>query len=162
MSTTVAYRLREEYAGTVEQIAEEGADPVEVPAFTGGLISVGSTGRELNIRELLDEEPHPGLIVVDAADTPAVVALDEFPALERNDRQDLELDVDTGPTATELKAQAKAAGLDHYSGLRREELELALERHADALAATSRLEEHPLAGVTDARELAAPTTGEDS
>jgi hypothetical protein len=167
MSDSVAYALREEFAGTVLQYEtvedESNGNGVEVPAFTGGLVSVGSTGRELNLRELLDEEPHPGLIVVDATDTPALVALDELAVLERVDAPAGEPEVNAGPTGNELRERAKAEGLTHYGSLKVAELELALERHADAIAAASRLEEHPLAGVTDARELAAYTVeGEDS
>lgn len=161
MSETIAYRLREEYAGTTVQYAtaedEEHGNGVEVPAFTGGLISVGSTGRELDLRELLDEEPHPGLIVVDATDTPAIAALDGIGVLERATDVDVDAELDAGPTRAELMDQARAAGLSHYSNLKRDEVRLALERHAEAIAATSRDEDHPLAGVTDARELAAFT-----
>ena len=81
----IAFELREEYAGTVEQF-ETQADKdagrgVEVPAFTGGIINAGA--RDVDVRELLDVEPHPGVIVIGEDDPALVMALDEYPPLKR-------------------------------------------------------------------------------
>lgn len=86
MSDTVAYALREEFAGTVTQVLEADADgnptkTVDVPAFGGGLIALGDDD-ELDLAEAL--EAGGGIITVDASAKPlAVTILDELPALKR-------------------------------------------------------------------------------
>jgi hypothetical protein len=130
---TIAYELREEFAGTVEQVEHEGAEPVEVPVFSGGLIAAGETedgkARDLNLRELLDEGD--GTIVVEDHDTAAITALDQYPALKRvrvepdaepivgayNDRN-------TGDLRTELKRR----GIEGAGNLSKDDAVAALER----------------------------------
>ena len=108
MST--AYALREAYDGTVVQYAtqeDKDADRgVEVPAFTGGVISAGD--RDVDVRELLDGTDYgpAGRIVVDDADAALVTALDEYPPLKRVDAGDASetADADAGDGLEQLKA----------------------------------------------------------
>lgn len=79
----VAFALREEFAGTVEQVEEDGGEPVTVPLYSGGLINIGpddETG-DLNVGEALEEGD--GVLVVDDNDPRVVNALDEYPPLKR-------------------------------------------------------------------------------
>jgi hypothetical protein len=79
--STVAFTLREAYAGTVEVLDGEGNPTGEqTPKYLGGLLRAGD--RDLDVRKLLDEGN--GTITVDAAAEPLVVAvLDEYPPLKR-------------------------------------------------------------------------------
>jgi hypothetical protein len=85
MTELLAYALREELAGTVVQYEtqkdKDAGNGVEVPAFTGGVIAAGE--RDVDVRDLLDADPHPGVIIVDPADTALVNALEAYPALKR-------------------------------------------------------------------------------
>lgn len=77
--STIAYALREAYAGTIPQ---EGPDGVtrEVPVYMGGLLGIDDE-RELNV---LDElEAGNGTIVVDESDTLVLNVLDNYPPLKR-------------------------------------------------------------------------------
>jgi hypothetical protein len=81
----IAYGLRDEFGGEVEQVIETDAagKPTKtetVPAFTGGLIRLDAE-RELNLREALDE--NDGVIVIDDGDQSAIVSLDGVEALKR-------------------------------------------------------------------------------
>lgn len=83
--SSVAYALREQYAGTVEQVLEADADgnptkTVEVPAYTGGVVALGD--RDLNVREELDSDPE-GYVLVPDTDDRAIAVLDEYPPLKR-------------------------------------------------------------------------------
>lgn len=81
----IAYTLREDYAGTVDQVLETDKDgnPTRtqtVPVFQGGVIAVGDS--DFNTLEALEEGG--GTIVVDEVARPELVqALDAFPALKR-------------------------------------------------------------------------------
>jgi hypothetical protein len=84
----VAYALRDELAGTVQQVPvdEDGneLEAITVPAFTGGVIVVDRGGNEpdgFDVREAIDEGG--GLIVVDENDAYLIGALDQYPALKR-------------------------------------------------------------------------------
>lgn len=70
----IAFTLREEFAGTVEQDGEQ------VPAFTGGVIRVDDD-RDVSLRDALDEGN--GFIVVEEDDAPLVTVLTEAPVLKR-------------------------------------------------------------------------------
>lgn len=140
----VAYALREEYDGTVEQVYEtdadgEPAETVEVPRFLGGILRAGET--ELDVRELLDDDEHTpaGIIVVDSALEPLVAAcLDEYPALKR-------VPVPAGATSSsptledltvpKLKERATAEGLAGASNAKRDDLVAALAYAAELRAA---------------------------
>lgn len=72
--STIAYGLRADYEGTVEQ------DGATVPRFLGGVIAVADRPA-IDLRLAL--EAGAGTIVVDELDTAAILALDASPALKR-------------------------------------------------------------------------------
>lgn len=92
----VAYALRAEFAGTVEQHVEasdprvddstpdspegDGLKLLEVPVYSGGVIK---TGFDEDLDVGLELEEGDGVIVVDASKASLVLALDEHPALKR-------------------------------------------------------------------------------
>lgn len=138
----VAYALREEYAGTVQQIAEEGADPVEVPAYTGGVIVVdrgtnpdGSSPPDgFDVREELDA--NDGVIVVDETDAALIGALDQYPALKRVPAPDDAAIVHgyADRTAGELRGEAKRRGITGAGSASIADLVTALEAWDDRTA----------------------------
>lgn len=139
MSDTVAYALREEYAGTVTQVLEADADgnptkTVDVPAFGGGLIALGDDD-ELDLAEAL--EAGGGTITVDASAKPlAVTILDELPVLKRV-RAPIDADVKVGYRDRTAKANRDEASNRGIAGAARasaEDLVAALEAD-DARAA---------------------------
>lgn len=77
-SSLVAFRLRDEYAETVEVEGEQ------VLTFQGGQVALPDT-TTLDIGRALDEEPHPGLIIFEASDLAAVDQLRAYPALEETE-----------------------------------------------------------------------------
>jgi hypothetical protein len=129
MSSAAAFALREEYEGTVTQIAEEGAEPVEVPAFTGGVIAAGD--EDLNVRELLDGDEYgpPGVIVVDRSATNIVNALEQYPPLKAvtPPAGATALTEYDGATATVLKRELERRGITGTG--KRDDLEAALRAH---------------------------------
>lgn len=136
----IAYTLREEFAGTVEQETTDGV--VDVPRYSGGVIRAG----ELDIdvpEELLAGD---GYIVIDARSQSAAVHLDEYPPLMRVAVPD----VHTRPTGafiaagpydlanvTELRGDAATRGIEGTGRAKREDLVDALEEHDERLAAGS-------------------------
>lgn len=151
----VAYTLREEFAGTVEQHVEpddprvtgdtpddgDGLKVIEVPLYSGGLINIGpddETG-DLNVAEALEEGD--GIIVVDDVDPRAIAALDEYPPLKR-------VPVPAG-------RQADRGWADHKDDDLKAELErrgvtaAGAGRKADRVAALEALDEHPLEPLED-------------
>lgn len=117
------YVLRSEYAGIIEQVEEDGST-VEVPCFTGGLLT--ANGEDFDVRAALDEGD--GEIRVDSTNYVLIAALDEYPALECVGEEDGEVEVapvladdlsDADPDALgrnrtkgELIAAAESRGLD--------------------------------------------------
>lgn len=94
MSTTIVYRLRDEY------VNEPGAE------FQGGLIKVSET-EELNVGDALKKGK--GEIHADAENNALTIALDAYDPLERVD-----IRVETGDkdvTVKDLQAQLKERGL---------------------------------------------------
>lgn len=77
--STVAFTLRDEYAGTVVQREDENDEGREVPVFTGGLITVSD--QDFDVRAELDAGD--GYIVVASGNAALVDALDNYPALKR-------------------------------------------------------------------------------
>lgn len=128
----IAYELREAFAGTVVQGDEE------VPAFSGGLVHVGTVGREANIAELV-ESREDGAIVVDDVDLELVTALDDYPALKRTTVPDGAVAVNVAAkyedqTVPELRGEATSRGLEGVGGHNKAELITALEEHDRRLA----------------------------
>jgi hypothetical protein len=83
--STIAFELREAYAGTVTQYAtaddEKNGNGTEVPRFLGGVIAAGADS-DIDVAEALEEGG--GRIVLDEdADPRAITALDEYPPLKR-------------------------------------------------------------------------------
>lgn len=143
MSTT-SYALREEFAGTVEQ--EIDGQTVQVPAFTGGLYRAG-LDRELNIRELLDDDGAlghgpAGVIVVEDGDTTATTVLDHVPVLKRvptpKGAENVTRWHEPGAPKSVLVAEADRRGITGASRLNREDLATVLMRH-DQIVAGARL-----------------------
>lgn len=137
----IAYELRAEYAGDVEQVLE--ADPetgapvrtATVPLFTGGLVNVGE--RDLDLRRELDE--NDGRILVAEHDAPALVALDAHPALKRvaTDEADegaAPAGLDDQPVR-ELRAEADRRGLRIAAGTRKDAIAAGLAEHSRRLDA---------------------------
>lgn len=114
----VAYALREDYAGTVEQ------DGVQVPLYTGGSLAIDDDRQHFDVRAELDDGD--GTIVVTETDLPLVIALDQYPPLKR-------VKVPAGRPPANPYAKVNAAGL------RARASELGLEVHGqpkvDALRA---------------------------
>lgn len=142
MTDLLAYALREEFAGTVVQYeTQEDADNgngVEVPAYTGGVISAGD--RDVNVRELLDEKPE-GVIVVHPSDVALINALEDYPALKRVSAAGLDLPADVQPvdelessTVAHLRDLAEREGLAGASTARKAELVAAIRAKRDAVA----------------------------
>jgi hypothetical protein len=140
---SIAYGLRAEFAGTVTQVLpadDQHDDPreVDVPAFTGGVISYDD-GQSFDIRAALDEDPHPGVIVVSEANTGLVLALDEYPALRRvtvpTDLADAPTSGYDDLTVTQLRAEADRRGLEGAARARKDILVKALTDHDRRLAA---------------------------
>lgn len=73
-----AFELRSDYAGTVDQVDEEGSDPTEVPLFQGGVVALD--GRHFDVGEEL--EKGDGRIVVPSANQGLVDLLRAYPALK--------------------------------------------------------------------------------
>lgn len=145
--STIAYELREAYAGTVVQYATEADLPteenpdgngVEVNKYLGGVIVTGPDG-DLDIREALDEGD--GRIVVDEdADHRLILALDEYPPLKRvgtkeGDELTLPYDKRVKP---ELEALVEQRGIANPDNALKENLVEALEKY-DALAEAGEL-----------------------
>lgn len=81
----IAYELRQAFSGTVEQTID--GKPVEVPYFTGGVITAGE--RDIDVRADLDDEAGgAGRIIVADDDIAAIIALDAYPPLKRVDLAD--------------------------------------------------------------------------
>lgn len=154
----IAYALREEYAGTVEQETDEGI--VTVPVYTGGVIVVGD--RDLNVREALDEGD--GTILIEERNAAAAAALDGYLPLKR-----VKAPADAEPTLTlgdsyedvtvaELRADASSRGLLNAGQARKDELVDALTEH-DRLLAEDTLDR--LGAPLTIDRLAASGRGED-
>lgn len=144
--TLIAFELTDEFAGVTtvyETIEDKDADRgVEVPTYTGGLISAGD--RDVDVRELLDTDPHPGLIVADDADTALVIALDDYPALKRTTVPDNVTGIDDleGRTVADLRVIARQdLGLDGGARASRPALLAAIRRKRELLAAANESEE---------------------
>lgn len=132
----IAYELREDYRGTVTQNID--GEDVEVPVFTGGLVHVGTDGREADVRELVDGRDD-GVIVVDDYEPVLVVALDAYPALKRTKVPDGAIAVNVAAkyeelSKAELRAEATARGIAGGSSASKAELVAALEEHDRRLA----------------------------
>ena len=126
----IAYALREEYAGTINQ-APEGEPAVEVPVFQGGVVNVGD--RRLDLRAELDAAP-VGLIAVSAFDSAAIVALDGITALRRvaldeDAERQLSEDVYDRMKHPALVAEAQRRELDVPGNATNEALRAALRTH---------------------------------
>lgn len=129
--TTVAYALREAYAGTVEQ--ELDGQTVEVPRFLGGLIAVDDA-RDFDVRAELDAGD--GIIVVDETDAALIRVLDAYPPLKH-----VAAPADAEPSSskyegigvTQLRAELRRRELE-TSGTR-DELVARLEANDQAVAA---------------------------
>lgn len=119
----IAYALRGDYAGTVEQDGEE------VPLFSGGITSAGDAG-DLDVAELLEEGG--GTIVVDDRDPRIVLALDEFLALKRvpvpDDVKALVGDYDGQPVTT-LRGELKRRGVTGGGNLSQDDAVTALKAY---------------------------------
>lgn len=137
----IAYELRAEYAGTVEQVltVNEHGDPdttQTVPLFTGGVIRAGD--KDLDVRAELEQGN--GRIVIDDADPhaqAAVIALDGYPALKRVAAAgaDATLDPLDELNAAQARAEASRIGLSIAAGTKADEVRAGLKAHRDALAA---------------------------
>lgn len=123
-----AFTLREDYAGTVDQAGEQ------VPAFTGGLISIDED-RDLDLREALDEGN--GFIVIDDSDGALELALIEVPVLKR-------VPVPEGADVRNpwlernvraLRAEAKRRGIAVEAGVDKPAIAAGLLEHDRRLAA---------------------------
>lgn len=137
----IAYELRADYAGDVEQVLEhdpETGEPTKtqtVPLFTGGVLTLGDE-RTIDLREELDKGD--GRILIREDDSAALYALDGYPALKRVQH----VDEDAGKPAsglgelpvTELRAKAAELGLSIEQGTRKPELVAGLEEHSRRLA----------------------------
>lgn len=103
---SIAYGLRAEYEGTVEQ------DGAQVPRYLGGLIALGE-GRDLDVAQALRDGA--GTIVIEETDTLAVVALDAYAPLKRVPAHDADATIPSQyadrPVA-DLRADLRARGLD--------------------------------------------------
>ena len=154
----IAYALREEYAGTVEQETDEGI--VTVPVYTGGVIVVGD--RDLNVREALDEGD--GTIIIEERNVAAAAALDGYLPLKRvtapaGAEPTLTLgDSYEDVTVAELRADASSRGLLNVSKASKDELVDALTEH-DRLLAEDALDR--LGAPLTIDRLAASGRGED-
>lgn len=111
MSTTIVYRLRDEYAN------EPGVE------FEGGLIKVSET-EELNIGEALKKGK--GEIHADGENNALTIALDAYDPLER---VDIRVNTDKDVTVKDLQAQLKERGLATTGS--KAELEARLADHDD-------------------------------
>jgi hypothetical protein len=131
----IAYALREEFTGTVEQDGET------VPVFTGGVIRAGDT--DIDVREEL--EAGGGIIVVDTRAAGAIVHLDEYPPLKRvkapADGAPTGSFTDAGPyaerTVDELRTDLRTRGIAGAGSAKRDELVTALNEHDQRLADVS-------------------------
>lgn len=144
MTDLLAYALREEYAGTVVQYDtlkdQEAGNGTEVPVYTGGVIAAGD--RDVDVRELLDGEPHPGVILVNPTDTALANALEDYPALKRVSAEGLNLPDDVEPldeldsrTVAQLREIAKAEDLEGASRANKPALITAIRAKRAAAAA---------------------------
>ena len=128
----IAYALRDEFTGTVDQRETEDAEPVTVPVFTGGPISV-DTDREIHLGEALEEGG--GTIVIDDGDGALIVALDGYPALKRvavpEGAEPVAGDYDSQTNAA-LRAELNRRGVTGGGNKSHDELVAALEAY-DAL-----------------------------
>lgn len=131
----IAYALREEFTGTVEQDGET------VPVFTGGVIRAGDT--DIDVRAELDAGG--GVIVVDERAAGSVVHLDEYPPLKRvkapKDAKPTGSFTDAGPyaerTVDELRNDLRTRGIAGAGNAKREDLLDALNEHDARLAGVS-------------------------
>jgi hypothetical protein len=133
---SIVYGLREEYAGTVIQRDKPGDEGVEVPKFSGGVVSIGNEGESLDIAEALEEGG--GEIVVSDTDQRAVIALDEYPALKRLRTSDDPPDTPTIGWADRLKVdlvkEADSRGIEGGAGALKDDLVQALTVHDELIA----------------------------
>jgi hypothetical protein len=115
--SNIAYGLRAEYDGTVEQDGET------VPVYTGGIIAVD--GHDFDVRAELDAGN--GSIVVDESNAPLIRALDEYPALKRvaTPEDGEPISRWDGESVSELRAELKVRDLP--SSGNRDELVARLE-----------------------------------
>lgn len=163
----IVYELRESYAGTVEQPNPDDpkGPPLEVPYFTGGVISAGD--RDIDVRAELDAGD--GTIQVAEDDVYAIVALDGYPALKRTtsgtapppELAERETGYDA-LKAEQLRGDPRLADVAGTAGARKGELVAALEE-LDARQGEPMPEEPPtiaqLVAAGEARA-ATPTTEE--
>jgi len=116
----ISYALRAEFDGTVTQELDDGTS-VEVPAFTGGLITAGD--RDVDIRVELDAGD--GTIVVDdTADPALILALDNYPALKRTGTPEGSEPINpyANQPIANLRERATALGLELYGSPKKAEL----------------------------------------
>jgi hypothetical protein len=125
----VAYELREAYAGTVEQADPANPDgpPVEVPYYTGGVITAGD--RDINVRAELDAGN--GTIIVPDTDLAAIIALDEYSPLKRTTVPDGDVTLQAAGydqfTVENLRQDPRLADVAGVASARKGELVAALE-----------------------------------
>jgi hypothetical protein len=121
---SIAYALRAEYEGTVEDF-----DGGTVPRFLGGILAVGP--RSIDVRAEL--KAGGGTIVVDESDTLLVNVLDGYAPLKRVAAHDAPATISPydGPKVDELRAEASLRDL--ATGGTKAELVARLEAHDEAV-----------------------------
>lgn len=116
----IAFALRAEYDGTVEQDGEQ------VPKFGGGVLFVGDG--DIHIRDEL--EAGGGVITCRASDSALVALLDAYPALKRATTNPAHVISPYARRETEaLRFDADLRGLRQAGSLSRARLVKALEAH---------------------------------
>lgn len=144
----IAYELREDYAGTVEQKVD--GETRQVNRYLGGVINIGA--EDLDVREALDNGG--GTIVVDDRDPRISAALDAYPPLKRAEvpegAEPIAGDYDA-QNATALRDELKRRGIVGAGSLTKD----------DAVRALERLDEVPALGGTHVNEVLAVGDGDD-
>lgn len=130
---TVAFALREEFAGEVDQVDPESGEPTTVSKFQGGVLWVGDG--DFHVKDSL--EAGDGTIVVEQGDSTLVELLRHYPPLK-------EVSAPAGATAIsryerieldDLRDRARVRGLKGSGGLARAALERLLRSLDSALEA---------------------------
>lgn len=132
MSDLIAYELRSEYSGTVEQ--ERDGQTIEVPIYQGGLLAVGDG--DFNVGEEL--ERGGGTIVIRARDQILADLLNAYPPLKQVSAPDAPAAI-VSPyerrQTDDLRIAASLRDIDGHASAGRDTLIAALEVHDAAIDA---------------------------